>query len=263
MFGACIGDIIGSVYEFRSWKQREFPLFSDASTFTDDTVCTVAVAESLLEGSDPAASLRRWGLRYPARGYGARFAQWLNDPGTGAYGSYGNGAAMRVGPAAWLARSLDEALVLARHVTAVTHDHPEGMKGAEATVTAIWLARQGATPNDIRARIQESFGYDLSRSVDDIRPGYRFDESCQGTVPQAIVCALEARSFEGAIRNAVSLGGDADTLAAIAGPIAEVLYGIPEDIRREGLQRLPRDMHGVLQRLYDVAAGPHRSPASD
>ena len=250
MLGACIGDIIGSVFEFREWKSREFPLFSEKSEFTDDTVCTIAVAESLLDGNDPALTLRKWGHRYPGRGYGGRFAQWLRNPDMGPYGSFGNGAAMRVSPAALLASSLDEALLFARGVTEVTHNHPEGMKGAEATVTAIWMARRGEAPNAIRDRIQGDFGYDLCRSVDEIRPDYRFNETCQGTVPEAIVCAMEATSFEDAMRNAVSLGGDADTLAATAGPIAEMLFGIPEEIRRKGLARLPKDMRDVLERLY-------------
>ncbi len=251
MLGACIGDIIGSVYEFQAWKSRNFPLFGEKSEFTDDTVCTIAVAECLLDNTDPAAALRQWGRRYPGRGYGGSYAVWLKDSNMGPYNSYGNGAAMRVSPAAWLGHSLEEALAFARQVTEVTHNHPEGIKGAEATVTAIWLARHGVTPADIRRRIQASFGYDLSRSVDEIRPEYRFNEICQDTVPQAITCALEATSFEDAIRNAVSLGGDADTLAAIAGPISEVLYGIPEDIRRKGWMRLPKDMLGVLARLYN------------
>ena len=251
MLGACIGDIIGSVYEFNAWKCSEFPLFSEKSEFTDDTVCTIAVAECLLDGSDPTAALRKWGYRYPGRGYGGGFAAWLRDAGMGPYNSYGNGAAMRVSPAAWLAGSLDEALALARHVTAVTHNHPEGIKGAEATVTAIWLAGQGKSPEAIRSRIHRDFGYDLSGSVDEIRPHYRFNETCQDTVPQAIVCVLEAVSFEDAVRKAVSLGGDADTLAAIAGPIAEVRFGIPEEIRRKGWLRLPKDMRDVLERLYE------------
>jgi len=255
MLGACIGDIIGSVYEFQAWKSREFPLFSEKSEFTDDTVCTIAVAECLLDGTDPAAALRLWGRRYPGRGYGGNYAVWLKDANMGPYNSYGNGAAMRVSPAAWLGRSLEEALAFARQVTEVTHNHPEGIKGAEATVTAIWLARQGETPGHIRKRIQEAFGYDLSRSVDEIRPSYRFNEICQDTVPQAIVSALEADSFEGAIRNAISLGGDADTLAAIAGPIAEVLFGIPEEIRKRGWARLPKGMRDVLERLYEKAGG--------
>ncbi len=255
MLGACIGDIIGSVYEFRAHKSKDFPLFDDDSVFTDDTVLTIAVGECLLDGTDPAATLRKWADRYPGRGYGGSFARWLKGHDLSPYGSYGNGAAMRVSPAALLADSLEEALASARLVTAVTHNHPEGMKGAQATVAAIWLARQGEGPDAIRGRIQEGFGYDLSLSVDQIRPGYRFDESCQGTVPQAITCALEASGFEDAIRNAVSLGGDADTLAAIAGPVAEVLYGIPEEIRRKGWLRLPKDMRAVLERLYARASG--------
>lgn len=255
MLGACIGDIIGSVYEFQAWKSREFPLFSERSEFTDDSVCTVAVAECLLDGNDPALSLRKWCHRYPGRGYGGNFAVWLRETSMGPYNSFGNGAAMRVSPAALLAGNLEEALRMADHVTAVTHNHPEGLKGAAATVTAIWLARQGVAPEDIRERIQEDFGYDLSRSIDEIRPSYRFNETCQDTVPQAIVSALEATSFEDAIRNAISLGGDADTLAAIAGPIAEVLFGIPEEIRKRGWARLPKDMRDVLERLYKNAEG--------
>ena len=255
MLGACIGDIIGSVYEFREWKSREFPLFSEKSEFTDDTVCTIAVAECLMDSTDPAATLRGWGRRYPGRGYGGRYALWLKDAGMGPYNSYGNGSAMRVSPAALLATSLDDALAMARHVTAVTHNHPEGIKGAEAAAAAIWLARQVKAPEAIRSRIQDTWAYDLTRSVDEIRPGYRFNEICQDTVPQAIVSALEAASFEEAIRNAVSLGGDADTLAAIAGPIAEALFGIPEDIRQKGWLRLPKDMRDVLERLYAKAGG--------
>ena len=255
MLGACIGDIIGSVYEFQAWKSREFPLFPERSEFTDDSVCTVAVAECLLDGNDPALSLRKWCHRYPGRGYGGNFAVWLRETSMGPYNSFGNGAAMRVSPAALLAGNLEEALRMADHVTAVTHNHPEGLKGAAATVTAIWLARQGVAPEDIRERIQEDFGYDLSRSIDEIRPSYRFNETCQDTVPQAIVSALEATSFEDAIRNAISLGGDADTLAAIAGPIAEVLFGIPEEIRKRGWARLPKDMRDVLERLYKNAEG--------
>jgi ADP-ribosylglycohydrolase len=172
----------------------------------------------------------------------------------GPYDSYGNGAAMRVSPAALLASNLEKALQSARFVTSVSHNHPEGMKGAEATVTAIWMARQGDTPEAIRNAIQTTFGYDLSRSVDDIRPDYLFNETCQKTVPEAIVCAVEATSYEAAIRNAISLGGDADTLAAIAGPIAEALFGIPEEIRRKGMARLPKDMRDTLKRLYASAA---------
>ena len=250
MLGAVIGDIIGSVYEFKAWKSREFPLFSERSEFTDDSVCTVAVAECLLDGNDPALSLRKWCHRYPGRGYGGNFAVWLRETEMGPYNSFGNGAAMRVSPAALLAKNLDEALQFAARVTAVTHNHPEGLKGAAAAVSAMRLALEGEAPERIRSHVAETYGYDLSRSVDEIRPDYRFNETCQETVPEAIVCALEASSFEEAIRNAISLGGDADTLAAIAGPIAEARFGIPEDIMKKGMARLPKDMRDVLERLY-------------
>ena len=253
MLGAVIGDIIGSVYEFKSWKSREFPLFSERTEFTDDTVCTIAVAECLLDGNDPALSLRKWCHRYPGRGYGGGFAAWLRQADMEPYDSYGNGAAMRVSPAALLAKSLEEALQLAERVTRVTHNHPEGLKGAAAAVSAIRMALVGETPENIRSHIAGTYGYDLSRSVDEIRPGYRFNETCQETVPEAIICALEAGSFEEAMRNAISLGGDADTLAAIAGPIAEARFGIPEDIMKKGMARLPKDMRDVLERLYASA----------
>ncbi len=256
MLGACIGDIIGSGFEHRrGWKSREFPLFSEGSALTDDTICTIAVAECLLDDSDPAEALRRWCRRHPhpMGGYGSSFRQWLLDDEMGPYDSYGNGAAMRVSPAALLGATLGEALELARRVTRVTHDHPEGLRGAEATTMAIWLARRKEAPAAIRRRVQSASGYDLSRSVDEMRPDYRYNESCRETVPQAIVCALEADSFEDAVRNAVSLGGDADTLAAIAGPIAEGLFGIPEEIRQKGWLRLPKEMRDVLDRLYASA----------
>ncbi|PKO70919.1 MAG: hypothetical protein CVU20_09285 [Betaproteobacteria bacterium HGW-Betaproteobacteria-14] len=253
MLGAVIGDIIGSVYEFKAWKSREFPLFSERTEFTDDSVCTIAVAECLLDGNDPALSLRKWCHRYPGRGYGGGFAAWLRQSDMEPYDSYGNGAAMRVSPAALLAKSLEEALQLADRVTRVTHNHPEGLKGAAAAVSAIRLALEGETPGSIRSHIAGTYGYNLSRSVDEIRPDYQFNETCQETVPEAIVCALEASSFEETIRNAISLGGDADTLAAIAGPIAEARFGIPEDIMKKGMARLPKDMRDVLERLYASA----------
>lgn len=253
MLGAVIGDIIGSVYEFKAWKSREFPLFSERTEFTDDSVCTIAVAECLLDGNDPALSLLKWCHRYPGRGYGGGFAAWLRQSDMEPYDSYGNGAAMRVSPAALLATSLEEALQLAERVTRVTHNHPEGLKGAAAAVSAIRMALVGETPENIRSHIAGTYGYDLSRSVDEIRPGYRFNETCQETVPEAIICALEAGSFEEAMRNAISLGGDADTLAAIAGPIAEARFGIPEDIMKKGMARLPKDMRDVLERLYASA----------
>lgn len=252
MLGPITGDLIGSAYEFRNHRAKTFsPLFHPRAKFTDDTVCTIAVAEALLDGTDPARSLQTWGRRYESNGgWGQRFALWLADDDPQPYGSFGNGAAMRVAPAAWLADTLEDALVLADRVTRVTHDHPEGLKGAAATVTAIFLAMCKAPPGVIRQEVTARFGYDLSMTVDQIRPGYRHSEACQHTVPQALVCALEATSFEDAIRNAISLGGDSDTLAAISGAVAEARFGIPEPIATQAWGYLPEDMRGVLRRLY-------------
>lgn len=257
MLGAIAGDIIGSVYESRPCKRKDFaPLFHPRARFTDDTVLTVAVADALLRGVEPVAAFKDWGRRYPDSGWGGMFASWLFSDRTEPYGSFGNGAAMRVSPAALLARNLAEALEMADRVTRVTHDHPEGLKGAAAAVTATFLCRQGMAPRAVRELIQTRYGYDLSRTVDGIRPHYRFDETCQGTVPEAIVCALEARDYEDAVRNAVSLGGDADTLGAICGAIAEARFGVPRQIACETWNRLPEDMRQVLAQLYTRARIP-------
>lgn len=232
MWGAIIGDIVGSMYEWNRIKTKDFEFFGAECEYTDDTVCTAAVAEILLDGSPVAPTLQRWCRRHPGRGYGGMFACWIERTEPAPYGSFGNGAAMRVSPAAYLNRNgpVEEALQAADRVTAVTHDHPEGMKGARATTHAIWLGFRGAGAAQIRRTVEDAYGYDLSRTVDEIRPGYSFDETCQRTVPEAITCALESVSFEDAVRNAISLGGDADTLAAIAGPIAETLHGLPQDL---------------------------------
>ncbi len=257
MLGAIAGDIIGSVYEFSPIKDKSFaPLFHRGAFFTDDTVLTVAVADALIRGRHPVDAFKDWGWRYPDSGWGTRFAEWLFSDETGPYGSFGNGAAMRVSPAGFLASSLDEALDLADAVTSVTHDHPEGLKGARATVAAIFLFRQGMDPETVREEIAAMFGYHLSRTVDQIRQTYKFNETCQGTVPEAIVCALEATGFEDAIRNAISLGGDADTLGAICGGIAEARFGIPAHIADEAWARLPDDMREVLTEAYERAGMP-------
>jgi ADP-ribosylglycohydrolase len=255
MLGAIVGDIVGSPFEYARHKSKSFELFSDGSSFTDDTICLIAVADALLDGSDPAATLRRWCRRYPAPvgGYGTRFHTWVFDSTMGPYHSKGNGAAMRVAPAAFLARSAREVIELARRVTAVTHDHPDGLKGAEATALAIWLARDGASPPEIAARIEADYGLDLSESVDEIRRRYRYSELCLETAPEAIVCALKAESFEDALRNAVSLGGDADTLAAIAGAVAEPLFGIPEAVRADALSCLDDRLRSVFHRFEAMA----------
>ena len=258
MWGAAIGDIAGSMYEWNRIKTKDFEFFGPECEYTDDSVCTAAVAEILLDGMPAAATMQQWCRRHPGRGCGGMFAGWIetNDPGP--YGSFGNGAAMRVSPAAFRHRdgAVEDALEGADMVTAITHDHPEGMKGARAATHAIWLACQGAAAGKIRRTIEHAYGYDLSRTVDRIRPGYSFDEACQRTVPEAITCALESASFEDAVRNAISLGGDADTLAAIAGPIAEALHGVPEDLVASAKERFlspARDIVDTLERMY--AAG--------
>lgn len=255
MLGSIIGDIVGSVYEFNNYKSKGFePFFHERARFTDDTVCTVAIADALTGGIDPAVSLKAWGEKYWENGgWGRSFALWLGSDDSKPYGSYGNGSAMRVSPAGLLATSLEEAIVLAHAVTEVTHDHPEGMKGAAATAAAVFLARAGSSKDEIRQYVATTFGYDLERSVDEIRPGYVFNERCQDSVPQALTCALEAMGYEDAIRNAVSIGGDSDTIAAIAGGVAEALFGIPEDIASNVWGYLPEDMREVVTRLYRAA----------
>lgn len=253
MLGAIIGDIVGSIYEFNNLRSKEFEFFGRGVDLTDDTVCTIAVADALLHGIHPAEALHDWCGRYPGRGYGGMFARWLATGSRWPYGSFGNGAAMRVSPAGFLGRTLDEVLAMSRAVTEVTHNHPEGLKGAAATAHAIFLSRAGATPYQIRGAIQSDYGYDLSRTVDQIRPHYRFNETCQATVPEALVCVLQAADFEDAIRNAISIGGDFDTVAAIAGGLAEALFGIPDDLAQHGLARLPQDMEQVVTEMYKMS----------
>lgn len=252
MLGAIIGDIVGSVYEWGNVRRKDFgPLMTARSFYTDDTICTVAVADALISGLHAGEMLKEWGQRYwDNGGWGGMFSRWLQSPGIEPYNSYGNGAAMRVSPAGLLATSIHEVTTLSNRVTEVTHNHPEGLKGAEATALAIYLARQRVTPANIRVAITERFGYDLDRTPDDIRPTYRFNETCQETVPQALVCALTATSFEDAIRNAISIGGDSDTVAAIAGGVAEALFGIPDDLAAQGWSYLPNDMRAVMTALY-------------
>lgn len=250
MFGAIAGDIIGSVYEGRPVKTTDFPLFTPASRFTDDTVLTVAVAHAILTDGDYATALKAIGRRYPDAGYGGRFIQWLLSDESAPYNSWGNGAAMRVSPVGFAFESLDQVLGQAQRSAEVTHNHPEGIKGAQATACAVLLARTGSTKAGIRAAIETRFGYDLGRDLADIRPNYRFDVSCQGSVPEAIIAFLESESFEQAVRNAVSLGGDADTQACIAGAIAQAYYGsVPRDIAAEVRQRLPEDLLATIERF--------------
>ena len=255
MYGAILGDIIGSPYEFEMGnKSKDFPLFIGQSHFTDDSVMTLAVAAAFLEvpeGADDktvrSALVKKMqviGKRYPWAGYGARFIHWLEDPRP--YGSFGNGSAMRVSSAGWLFEGLENVRRAARLSAEVSHNHPEGIKGAEAVAGAIYLARTGHSKAEIKDYITENFGYDLTRTCDEIRPGYHHVESCQETVPEAVTAFLEGNSFEDVIRTAVSLGGDCDTLTAIAGSMAEAFYGVPEALKMECRQRLTPDLLEIL-----------------
>lgn len=248
MIGAIIGDIIGSVYEWNNIKTKDFPLFSPKCFFTDDTVMTLAIAEGLMNGGgaeDFIAAMKKYGQIYPDAGYGGRFGSWLFSDGSEPYNSWGNGSAMRVSPIAWFFDTLSEVEGYAEISAAVTHNHPEGIKGAQATAAAIFLARKGKTKDEIKIYIEGKYGYDLSKRLDEIRPNYRFNESCQETVTEAIIAFLESTGFEDAIRNAISIGGDSDTLAAITGSIAEAAYGIPEEIKE-------RAFYYLDQRLLDI-----------
>ena len=264
MLGAIIGDIVGSVYEWHNIKTKDFPLFRDDCFFTDDTVMTCAVAEAVMRGGRPddfIDEMKRLGRLYPNADYGGRFGTWVFSDDRAPYNSYGNGAAMRVSPCGWLPDGGYEA---ARLSAAVTHNHPEGIKGALATFEAISLARAGfrddpaACRKTIREKIEENYGYDLSKTLDEIRPTYRFNETCQETVPQAITAFLESTGFEDAIRNAISLGGDSDTLAAITGGISEAAYGIPEPIANTALSYLDERLFDVVKRWYAYRAEENR-----
>ena len=250
MMGAIAGDIIGSVFEGSGIKSTEFPLFSAHSTYTDDTVLTVAVAAAILDQRDYADTLREFGRRHPGRGYGGFFRQWLTDDSQGPYNSWGNGSAMRVSPVGWAFDSVERVLFEAKRSAEITHNHPEGVRGAQATALAVYLARRAASKEKIRREIEDRFEYGLTRTVEEIRSNYRFDVSCQGSVPESIMCFLDSRDVESAIRLAVSLGGDADTMACISGAIAEAFYKeIPDLISAEVKRRLPPDLLTVVERF--------------
>jgi len=264
MYGAILGDIIGSPYEFdRGRKTKDFPFFDRGATFTDDSVMTIAVADALTQAiskgviDDEAAtkdllidSMHKWGHRYPDAGYGGRFYYWLAESDREPYNSWGNGSAMRVAAAGWLFDDLETTRKVAAWTAEVTHNHPEGIKGADATASAIWMARHGSSKEEIKDFITGEIGYDLSRTCDEIRPDYYHVESCQQTVPEAITAFLEGKDFEDVIRTAVSLGGDCDTLTCIAGSIAEAFYGVPDALRKECKNRLPADMLAVLKDFH-------------
>ena len=267
MYGAILGDMIGAPYEFdQGSKTKEFPLFCGDSHFTDDSVMTIAVAEALMDthwiaehgdvderADDIRAalvdSMRKWGREYPDAGYGAIFRKWLKMQNPEPYDSFGNGSAMRVSATGWLYDDLETTIKVAGLTADVTHNHPEGIKGAQATAGAIFLARSGNSKEAIKSYVSTTFGYDLSRTCDEIRPDYHHIETCQRTVPEAITAFLEGQNFEDVIRTAVSLGGDCDTLTCIAGSIAEAFFGVPADLEEECRKRLPEDMLAVLERF--------------
>ena len=273
MLGAIVGDIVGSVYEWDNIKTKDFPLFREDCFFTDDTVMTCAVAEAIMNGGqkdDFIDAMKKYGRMYPDAGYGARFNQWLMTDNREPYNSFGNGSAMRVSPCAWVMDATTDELPsngkrLAQLSAEVTHNHPEGVKGAMATSDAIFMCRyyfggyygdyqQPINDNPtvckrlIKEHIEQEYGYNLSQTLDEIRPTYRFNETCQNTVPQAIIAFLESTDFEDAIRNAISLGGDSDTLAAITGSIAEAAYGIPDWIKKKAYTYLDEPLKEVLSR---------------
>jgi len=256
MLGAIFGDMAGSVYEFHNIKTRDFLLIGPKSRFTDDTAMTLAVAKALMESwgrsdeeirKELVRSMQEIGRAYPHAGYGGTFRVWLRTDDPQPYNSWGNGSAMRVSPAGWLYTDLEKTLHAAKLTAEVTHNHPEGIKGAQVTAAAIFLARAGADKETVKNYIEGTFDYDLSRSLDQIRPDYTFDVSCQGSVPEAINAFLEADSYEDTIRNAISIGGDSDTIACIAGGIAEAYYGMTEDLKKAALAKLPGPLRQIVK----------------
>ena len=248
MLGAIAGDMIGSVFEYSNFKSKDFPLFCEDSTFTDDTVLTVAVAHAIMTDGDYASALKSFGLKYPRRGYGGFFQDWLESSKSKPYNSWGNGSAMRVSPVGFAFDSVEEVLDEAKKSAEVTHNHPEGIEGAQATALAIFLARKGNDKNDIRNEIEGRFGYILDRTVDKIRAAYSYDISCIGSVPESIIAFLNSKDYEDTIRNAISLGGDSDTMACIAGGISQAYY---EDIPEEIIEGVRKELSDELLDIID------------
>ncbi len=256
MLGAIAGDIIGSVYERKNIKTKDFPLFSPSSRFTDDTVLTIAIADAILNGDSYVGYLKSYFRRYPNRGFGGNFRIWGASNSWEPYYSFGNGSAMRVSPVGFAFNDLHTVGQEAERTAQATHNHPEGIKGAVATATAVFLARTGSSADEIRSHIEHTFEYDLSQSVESIRPHYSFDVSCQGSVPQAMVAFLESTDFEDAIRNAISLGGDSDTIACIAGGIAHAYYGgVPDAIAESVWQYLDEPLTQITTKFLSAYDG--------
>jgi ADP-ribosylglycohydrolase len=255
MLGAIIGDIVGSVYEWHNIKTTEFPFFQDKCFFTDDSVLTVATAKVLMSGMSYTEVYQDFSRRYPGRGYGGNFMGWIYAENPQPYNSWGNGSAMRVSPVGFAIDDVNGVLAEARRSAEVTHKHPEGIKGAQATALAVLLARQGIPQAEIRSEIAGRFGYDLDRTLDEIRPVYTYDVSCQGSVPEAIIAFLESTSFEDAIRKAISIGGDSDTIACITGGIAEAYYGVPGEIADKAYDYLPDEFIEIVEAFYAFVSG--------
>lgn len=252
VMGAICGDIIGSAYEFRPTKRYDFKLFISKSTFTDDTVMTCAIADWLMTDISLQEKMQDWGREHFDAGYGHMFRRWIQAAFPRPYNSFGNGSAMRVSPVGWFATSMEECLRLAQESAEVTHNHPEGIKGAQATAIAIYMAKTGKTKEDIKKYITETFGYNLERKYADIKPDYSFDVTCQGSVPESIICFLESTDYESAIRLAVSMGGDADTMGAITGGIAVAFYKeIPNKIAGPCLDILPDDIYDIVEKFQE------------
>lgn len=252
MIGAVAGDIIGSIYEWNNIKTKDFELFPDHCFFTDDTVLTVALADSILTGTPYVNNLKTFYRWYPDGGYGGSFLNWADSQYSEPYNSWGNGAAMRISPAGYAYNDLDTVLQKAKEFTEITHSHPEGIKGGQATAAAIFLARNGESKEGIKTFIEKTFDYALSRHVDEIRPTYKFDVSCQGTVPQAIRAFIDSCDFEDAIRTAVSLGGDTDTLTCITGGIAQAFYGgVPIAIQKKAYSVLDDRLEQITRKFME------------
>lgn len=250
IIGAVIGDVIGSVFEWNNIKTTEFQLFNPICKFTDDTVLTIAVADTILNKKDFAKTIWEYGRKYRGRGYGGRFRNWLKSTEMKPYGSFGNGSAMRASAVGFAFDDIETVLEVAKQTAEVTHNHPEGIKGAQATATAIFLARQGKSKQEIKDYITSTFNYDLNFTLDKIRPSYKFDVTCQGSVPQAIVAFLESSDFENAIRLAISIGGDSDTIACITGGIASAYYKeIPKEIIDFVANKLPSEYIEIMNKF--------------
>lgn len=255
MLGAIIGDIVGSVYEWNNIKTTQFPFFQPDCFFTDDSVLTVATASALMSEKGYTETYQDFSRRYPGRGYGGNFSDWIYAQNPQPYNSWGNGSAMRVSPVGFAFDSVEAVLEEAKRSAEVTHNHPEGIKGAQATALAVLLARQGVPQDEIRTEISTRFGYDLDRTLADIRPVYTYDVSCQGSVPEAIIAFLGATDFEDAIRKAISIGGDSDTIACITGGIAEAAFGVPEEIAEQAYGYLPDEFIQIVEKFYAFVNG--------